>query len=87
MANKGSDTPSAARSAEGVSDALDKAQHAAAKLKGKDAPLYWAMVAQTLALREIRDELRALRATATHGVTLPDEAPPRDRAKVSVHER
>lgn len=76
-----------AGSAEGVSDALDKARQAAAKLKKKDSALYWATVAQTLALREIRDELRAIRVTQTHSVTLPDDAPPREAAKVTVRER
>jgi hypothetical protein len=69
----------------GVSEAQSKASKAAGKLKRRDAALYWATVAQTAVLTEIRDELRKLNRS-THGVTLPDEAPRRGRATVAVNE-
>lgn len=66
--------------------ALVRAREAAEKLKRKDAALYWAIVAQTMVLTEIRDEIRA--ANREPGsVTLPDEAPPRASATVQVTER
>lgn len=69
----------------GASEALAKARKAASKLKRKDAALYWASLAQTAVLTEIRDELRALNRRSG-GVTLPDDAPAKRRTSVAVHQ-
>ncbi|QWF79990.1 hypothetical protein [Amycolatopsis sp. CA-230715] len=74
-----------ADSALGATEALAKARKAASKLKRKDAAVYWATVAQTAVLTEIRDELRALNQHSG-GVTLPDDAPAKRRTSVAVQE-
>ncbi|MGH3949481.1 MAG: hypothetical protein ACRDSE_10185 [Pseudonocardiaceae bacterium] len=81
-------TPSGADpTAMSAQDALARAQRAANKLKRKDTAMYWALIAQTIVLTEIRDELQVLRNTATPGsVTLPDDAPARTSATASVTE-
>ncbi|GAA1980789.1 hypothetical protein [Amycolatopsis minnesotensis] len=74
-----------AESGIGASEALAKARKAAGKLKRKEAAVYWATMAQTAVLTEIRDELRALNQRSG-GVTLPDDAPAKRRTSVAVHQ-
>lgn len=66
-------------------EAVRRAYSAAADVKPKDEGLYWATVAQTLLLSEIRDMMREDRTN--HGsVELPEQAPPRETAQTEVIE-
>ncbi len=66
-------------------EAIAGARAAGAELKSKDEALYWASMAQVLLLGEIRDMMREDRANRG-SVELPDEAPPRETAHVTVVE-
>ena len=65
--------------------AIDRARATRAHLKPKDEPLYWASLAQALLLREMRDIMREGR-TSRGSVRLPEQAPPRETARVTVVE-
>ncbi|MBA8824187.1 peptidoglycan hydrolase CwlO-like protein [Saccharopolyspora lacisalsi] len=47
-----------------VEEALARGQEAVARVKPKNAVLYWALTAQTLVLRDIRDAMRHERSRA-----------------------
>lgn len=65
--------------------AIDRARATAARLKPKDEPLYWASLAQALLLREMRDIMRK-ESPSRGSVRLPEQAPPREVARVTVVE-
>ncbi|GAA4863506.1 hypothetical protein [Saccharopolyspora cebuensis] len=66
-------------------EALARARSAASDLKPKDEALYWAVMAQALVLDEIRGMMREDRANRG-SVELPEQAPARETARVSVVE-
>lgn len=67
-------------------EALSRAHSAAGDLKPKDQGLYWATLAQALMLQEIRDMMHDDR-TNRGSVQLPEEAPGREPARVTVNEQ
>ncbi|MEU6262997.1 hypothetical protein [Saccharopolyspora shandongensis] len=67
--------------------ALARARAAAEQIKPKDEALYWATMAQALVLSEIRDMIRETRAHQGGSVKLPEQAPPRETARVTVVEK
>ncbi|WP_190814917.1 hypothetical protein [Saccharopolyspora pogona] len=67
--------------------ALARARAAAEQIKPKDEALYWATMAQALLLSEMRDMIRETRTHQGGSVELPEQAPPRETAKVTVVEK
>lgn len=66
-------------------EALSRARSAGTEVKPKDRGLYWATLAETLMLQEIRDLMREDR-TNDGSVELPEQAPNRETARVTVVE-
>jgi hypothetical protein len=67
-------------------EALARARAAAQQIKPKDAALYWATMAQALLLTEMRNMIRETRTHQRGSVELPEQAPPRETARVTVVE-
>ncbi|MBB5157101.1 hypothetical protein [Saccharopolyspora phatthalungensis] len=65
-------------------EALARARAAAPQLKPNAEALYWATMAQVLLLSEVRDMMREARTDHGSSVQLPEQAPPREKARVTV---